>query len=174
VNRIYPEKRIELQIDAFRNLPEEKLVIVGGYAAGDHAGGYLKKLQCQLPANITMAGEVTEENLLNLYANCKGFICTAIDEDFGLTPLEAMASGKPVVAVDEGGFRETVNPQTGMLVSASRESIVDAIRSVSRDPASFREACIARARQFDLPMFRERIITTVQSVYSAYILDYPG
>ena len=47
-------------------------------------------------------------NFFELYATCKGFICTALDEDFGLTPLEAMASGKPVVAVDEGGFRETV------------------------------------------------------------------
>lgn len=39
-----------------------------------------------------------------------------MDEDFGLTPVEAMASGKPVVAVDKGGFRETVIPGTGLLV----------------------------------------------------------
>ena len=54
---------------------------------------------------------------------CRGFICTAIDEDFGLTPLEAMASGKPVVAVDEGGFRETVTPQTGVLIEPSQVNI---------------------------------------------------
>jgi glycosyltransferase involved in cell wall biosynthesis len=172
VNRIYPEKRIELQTEAFCYLPEEKLVIAGGYAAGDHAEGYMKKIQQQLPPNVTMVGEVPEQELLELYATCKGFICTALDEDFGLTPLEAMASGKPVVAVDEGGFRETVTPQTGILVSTSRELIADAIRKISQDPASFKEACIARAAQFDLPIFRERIITTVQSLFSSYVQDH--
>jgi glycosyltransferase involved in cell wall biosynthesis len=173
VNRIYPEKRIELQMDVFRNLPEEKLVIVGGYAAGDHATNYTVRLQEQLPPNVTMAGEISEDELVDLYANCKGFICTAIDEDFGLTPLEAMASGKPVVAVDEGGFRETVTPQTGILVPASRDAIIDAIRTISRDPGSFRNACIERAAQFNLPIFHERIITAVQLSYSAYVKDHP-
>jgi len=173
VNRIYPEKRIELQMEVFRDLPEEKLIIAGGYASGDHATKYAIKLRQRLPSNVILAGEVTEYDLLDLYANCKGFVCTAIDEDFGLTPLEAMASGKPVVAVDEGGFRETVTPQTGILVSASGEMIADAIRKISQDPASFKEACIARAALFDLPIFCERMITTVQSVYSAYKRDHP-
>jgi glycosyltransferase involved in cell wall biosynthesis len=168
VNRIYPEKRIELQIDVFRNLPEEKLIIAGGYAAGDHTTGYLKKLQRQLPPNVTMVGEVSDPELLRLYATCKGFICTSIDEDFGLTPLEAMASGKPVVAVDEGGFRETVTPQTGMLVEPSQDIIIKAIKTVSRNPESYKEACIARAREFDFPRFEARIKKAVENAYSAH------
>ena len=168
VNRIYPEKRIEIQIEAFRRLTEEKIVIVGGFAAGDHATGYFKKLQRQLPPNVTMAGEVSETELLRLYATCKGLICTALDEDFGLTPLEAMASGKPVVAVNEGGFRETVTPQTGMLVEPSQDIIIEAVKTVSRDPESYREACIARAREFDLPHFEEQIKKAVENAYSAH------
>ena len=57
--------------------------------------------------NVKVLGEVSETELLDLYSRCRGFICTAMDEDFGMTPVEAMASGKPVVAVNEGGFRET-------------------------------------------------------------------
>jgi len=166
VNRIYPEKRIELQLEAFRDLPEEKLIIAGGYADGDHAAGYLKKLQQQLPPNVTMVGEVSEQELLQLYASCKGFICTALDEDFGLTPLEAMASGKPVIAVDEGGFRETVTPQTGVLVEPSQINIVNAIKTLSRNPESYREACIARAREFDLTIFTKRMLSAVNDAFS--------
>jgi glycosyltransferase involved in cell wall biosynthesis len=168
VNRIYPEKRIELQAEAFRILPEEKLVITGGYAAGDHATGYFKKLEGQLPPNVTLAGEVSDPALLNLYATCRGFICTAIDEDFGLTPLEAMASGKPVVAVDEGGFRETVTPGTGMLVRPSPVDIADAIKMLRGNPESYRDACIARAREFDLSHFEERIKKAVENASSAH------
>ena len=168
VNRIYPEKRIELQLDVFRQLPEERLIIAGGYARGDHATQYATKLLRKLPSNVSMVGEVTEQELIHLYATCKGLICTAMDEDFGLTPLEAMASGKPVIAVDEGGFRETVTSETGMLVEASPDAIIAAIKKISQNPASFREACIERATQFDLSIFSEHITSAVNSVYSAH------
>ena len=105
MNRIYPEKRIDLQFEVFRKLPEERLVIIGGYAEGDHAAKYYEKLIKNIPSNVEMRGAVTEEELIDLYARCKGLICTALDEDFGLTPVEAMASGKPVVAVNEGGLQ---------------------------------------------------------------------
>ena len=168
VNRLYPEKRIELQLEAFRNLPEEKLIIAGGYASGDHATRYSQKLQQQLPPNVTMAGEVTEPELLDLYATCKGFVCTAIDEDFGLTPLEAMASGKPVIAVNEGGFLETVTPQTGVLVAPSQVNIVNAIKTLSRNPESYKDACVARAQEFNPAHFEEGIKKAVENAYSAH------
>lgn len=52
VNRLYPEKRVELQIEAFRKMPKEKLLIVGGYASGDHASSYASGLLDNLPANV--------------------------------------------------------------------------------------------------------------------------
>jgi len=168
VNRLYPEKRIELQIEVFRQIPEENLIIVGGYAQGDHASEYLKNLNAHLPSNVTILGEVAEPHLLDLYARCKGLICTAMDEDFGLTPLEAMANGKPVAAVDEGGFRETVTPQTGLLVGASQDIIIDAVRSLSGNPESFHHACIERAKEFDLKIFKEKITSAVNDAYSTY------
>jgi glycosyltransferase involved in cell wall biosynthesis len=91
-----------------------------------------------------------------------------MDEDFGLTPLEAMASGKPVVAVDEGGFRETVTPETGIFVNASQDIIINAIKTLSKNPESYKHACIKRAKEFDLPIFREKIKSAVNDVYSTY------
>jgi glycosyltransferase involved in cell wall biosynthesis len=153
VNRLYPEKRIELQIEAFRRLPDEKLWIAGGFSEGDHASVYIQKFMQDLPPNVTILGEVSEEKLIDLYSRCKAFLCTALDEDFGLTPLEAMASGKPVVAVDEGGYRETVTPETGVLVNPDPDSIIDAVSAVGTDPEKFRNACIARAKEFDISHF---------------------
>lgn len=154
VNRLYPEKRVELQIEAFREMPDQKLLIVGGYAAGDHASGYASRLVTGLPENVTMIGSVSEEKLLELYATCKGHITTAMNEDFGMTPIESMAAGKPVVAVKEGGYLESViDKKTGLLVEANIESIVKAVRIVSEDPEKYKESCIQRAKLFDTSEF---------------------
>ena len=155
VNRLYPEKRIELQIEAFRHVPEELLLIVGGYSKGDHSATYVEKIRKDLPSNVTFYGEVDGDEILDLYARCKAHICTAINEDYGLTPIEAMASGKAVVAVDEGGYRETVTDETGMLVTASVDSLVRAIKQVSKNPEQYRDACLERAMDFDLKKFSE-------------------
>lgn len=158
VNRIYPEKRIDLQFDVFRELPEEKLVIVGGYSQGDHAYQYHNRLIKNVPDNVEMLGAIPEEELRDLYARCKGLICTAQDEDFGLTPVEAMASGKPVVAVNEGGFKETIlQGRTGLLVDADKEKLIEAVKAVSRNPGKYKEACLKRAKEFDTSVFVEKI-----------------
>ena len=157
VNRLYPEKRIELQIESFRAMPEQNLVIAGGFAQGDHAAAYAQKLKENIPKNITIAGEVQEAELIRLYAHCRGLICTARDEDFGITPLEAMAAGKPVVAVNSGGYKETLTPQTGRLVSPDVPSIIDAVRTFSRDPECHKTACVERAKVFDIRVFEREI-----------------
>ena len=157
VNRLYPEKRIDLQIESFKALPEQKLVIAGGFAPGDHFAGYAKTIRAQIPRNVSFLGEIPDAELYDLFAHCRGLVCTAKDEDFGLTPLEAMASGKPVIAVAEGGFRETVTPSTGMLVNPDITSIVSAIRRISENPAQYHDASITRGREFDLTVFTEKL-----------------
>jgi glycosyltransferase involved in cell wall biosynthesis len=157
VNRLYPEKRIELQIEAFRDLPQEQLVIVGGFSRGDHSPPYAQRVMQNAPPNVTFAGEVSADHLTDLYARCKGLIVTAVDEDFGIAPVEAMASGKPVVAVREGGYLETITPETGVLVEPDVEHIRDGIRLVGRNPEKFKEACIEQAKIFDIALFNDRI-----------------
>lgn len=169
VSRIYPEKRLELQFDIFRRLPKEKLVIVGGYACGDHACRYWEELSKKLPKNVEMLGMVSEDMLLELYARCKGLICTAMDEDFGLSPVEAMASGKPVVAVNEGGYRETViDGETGLLVEADAEELARAIKMVSEglsaNPDRYMTKCMMRAHEFDTSVFLDKIQKLILSM----------
>jgi len=158
VNRLYPEKRVDLQIDVFRELPEEKLIIVGGHIEkGDHASGYANKLLENVPKNVTFKRNVTGKELIQLYADCKAVITTSLDEDFGMVPLEEMASGKPVVAVNEGGYKETVvHGKTGFLVNADKASLIKAVRAM-KNPAKYRSACIARAKEFDTHILIESI-----------------
>jgi len=166
LNRIYPEKRIELQVASFKKIPEESLIIVGGFPEGDHSKGYAEKILRDLPDNVSVLGQIPEEELISLLARCKGFICTSINEPFGISLLEAMASGKPVIAVDSGGYRETVTIQTGLLVESNADSIVDAVRLISKNPEQYHDACIARAYQFDQERFAQELRTVVSKYHN--------
>lgn len=158
VNRLYPEKRVELQIEAFRRLPEDRLLIVGGYAEADHASPYARSVQKNLPGNVEFLGTVTEGELRQLYACCKGFITTSIDEDFGIATVEAMAAGKPVVGMREGGCLETlIDGLTGVLVNPDVSEIVKAINIISREPSKFKEKCIEQSRKFDIDTFLDQM-----------------
>ncbi len=102
------------------------------------------------PGNVEFLPPQSSFALRELYAHAEGFVTTSQDEDFGLTPLEAMASGTPVVAVDEGGYQETVvNGATGYLVSANVNAIVEAVTKIAQAPNSYSAACQTRAAQFD-------------------------
>jgi len=169
VNRIYPEKRIELQIEAFSHMPDQNLVIVGGVSVGDHAGPYAKKIlkMANGKKNITIQGQISDDQLISLYSDCKGLICTAIEEDFGITPLEAMASGKPVIAVAEGGFLETVTPECGQLIRYNVDDIITAVQSVSKNPEIFHDPCLAQASKFDVKVFNAAIRDIVIKTYES-------
>ena len=153
VNRLSHEKRIALQVEAFRYLPRERLLVAGGPGVGVDAERYIRSLKP--PDNVTFLGEVDESRLVDLYATCRAFVATAEDEDFGMTPVEAMASGKAVIAVDEGGYRETVvHGETGWLVPPTPTALAEAIASAT--PArreARRTRCEARARAFDVARF---------------------
>jgi len=172
VGRFYPEKRLEVQMEVFHSLPEERLIVIGGYAPGDRADRYHRFIEARRPDNVELRGPVAEPELVDLYARCKGHIATARDEDFGMTVVEAMAAGKPVVAVDEGGFRETVVDQvTGRLVPCRVQDLIQAVSEVGRrlqsDPDSYRDPCTRRAGAFDVDLFVDRMKGITQEVFSS-------
>lgn len=145
IQRIAPPKRVELQIETFRSLPGEKLVIVGAY----DDRGYAEALQKMAPKNVKFVGPVSDEKLVDLYSRCKAAVQTSVDEDFGQVPIEAMAAGKPTIAVDEGGFSYTImHGKTGLLVkSPYAKNLISAIKKFDRydfDPA----LCQKRAEMF--------------------------
>ncbi len=161
---IGPEKRVDLQVEAFRRMPGEKLIVVGGTLEGDNSSGYLGVLMADKPANVEFVGRKGEKELIGLYGRCRGFICTAQDEDLGLTPIEAMASGKPVIAVGEGGYLETVvDGETGVFVEATPEALAKAVKDVGLRAPSFRPACEKRARTFGADALLERIEAAIRN-----------
>lgn len=170
VNRIYPAKRIELQLKAFENLPNDKLIIVGDIAKGDGSEGYKDKMKKIFPPNVEFLGKIHENKLIDLYANCRGFITTSINEDFGLTPIEAMASGKPVIAPNEGGYKETIiNGKTGILIdNINVDKLVYAVKKIEeeldKNPRKYKNNCIKQAKKFDTKVFIERIKKSINEV----------
>jgi glycosyltransferase involved in cell wall biosynthesis len=106
VGRFTPYKKFDLIVDTFNELPY-KLKIVG-------TGVQEKELKKKAKKNIEFLGYVSENQLKDLYANAKALIFPQI-EDFGITPLEAMASGRPVIAFKAGGALETIKEnETGI------------------------------------------------------------
>jgi glycosyltransferase involved in cell wall biosynthesis len=159
VNRLITHKRIELQMKAMAKLPNEKLIIVGSYEKGaNQFESYMKYIESIKPSNVEIVNWVSDDKLKELYSECKGVLCTAMDEDFGMTPVEAMASGKPVIAVNEGGYKETViDGVTGKLIKADVDSLVEAINEVGEDVEKYKDACLKRAKEFDVEKFIEKI-----------------
>ena len=102
VSRFQPYKKIELVIDVFKNLRDKKLVIIG-------SGVLENELKLIASDNVEFKGVVNAAELSHLFANCKALIFPQ-HEDFGITPLEANASGRPVIAYGEGGVLETMVP----------------------------------------------------------------
>jgi len=161
VNRLFPEKRIEMQIKAFNNMLDEQLVIIGGYDS--HNQEYINSLE-QLPTiNTIFLKEVSEKELIKMYSLCKGHITTARDEDFGITPVEAMASGKPVIAPDEGGYKETIiNNKTGIIIdNINEEKIINAVRTINKNLKEnlnkYISVCQEQAKKFDTKIFIKKI-----------------
>lgn len=122
VSRINPGKRQHLSIDAFKLFYEGKrsfrLVIAGTVDDTEHSRRYLEELKkMSLGFPVEFVFSPSNEEVREMYANCYLTLFSAQNEDFGLAPLESMASGKPVIALNEGGPKETIiNGTTGFLV----------------------------------------------------------
>ena len=154
VSRLIPYKRIDLAIKAFNRLGMP-LKIVGG-------GRQEEELRARAGGNIEFLGKVPDAELKRLYAGCKAFIFPGM-EDFGISPLEAQASGRPVIAYGAGGALETVVPGvTGEFFGdQSAESLADVVSRF--DPGSYDPAAIRRhAETFDTEVFKQRIAGFVQ------------
>lgn len=159
VNRLLNNKQIDLQIEAFRRLPKEKLILVGSYEKATHFKRYLNHLIKIKPKNVQLLHWVDSKKLSELYANCKGFITTSKNEDFGMTAVEAMASGKPVIAPNEGGYKESVlDGVTGELIKdLTPEKLIYSIKKIGKNPKKFKNACIKRAKKYSTTNFIKQI-----------------
>jgi glycosyltransferase involved in cell wall biosynthesis len=156
VSALAPYKRVDLAVEAASRLGR-KLVVVG-------AGPEARRLRPLASSHVEFLGWRADAEVADLYAHCRALLFPAI-EDFGITPLEAMASGRPVIALGRGGVLETVAPTGGPEPASGvlfKEQTVDdvmlAIRDFERDPGRFEpKALRRRAEAFDRPVFKERV-----------------
>ena len=115
---------------------------------------------------VTLVGRVNDDDLVDVYAKARGFLALAKDEDFGITPVEAMASGTPVIAYNGGGFRESVDDgKTGILVNdTGEESLRIAIEQFNK-MKWHRDNLILQSKKFSRGIFERRLRNIINSLY---------
>jgi glycosyltransferase involved in cell wall biosynthesis len=154
---VEPYKRVTVAVEAFRRMPEKRLIIVGdGPAAAD--------LARDLPPNVEMTGALEDAPLVELMQSCLAAVFPSRD-DFGLVPVEVMACGRPVLAYGDGGALHTIVPGvTGEFFDAQTpEAVVAAVEAF--DPAAYDPGGIRQhALQWDRPRFHERLVEAVREV----------
>jgi glycosyltransferase involved in cell wall biosynthesis len=127
-SRISPNKRQDYAIRAFEIFRKKhkgyRLIIAGQVSKEEGHQRYYKKIvdEAKRVGGVEILSNVGSQKMLELYAEARCILYTPINEDYGLVPLEGMASGKPVIAVNEGGPKETVvEGKTGYLVNSEAE-----------------------------------------------------
>ena len=160
--RVEKEKRVERIVLAFIKMPNKKLVVV----SGGREWSRLKRL-ARGRENIRFTGWLNDDQLVKLMGHAVASIYIPIDEDFGMSPLESMAAGKPVIGVAEGGLLETViHEKTGILLpeNPSEKSIIEAVRWMTPQRAtSMRGDCESRAQEFDTAIFLRKMRNVLES-----------
>jgi glycosyltransferase involved in cell wall biosynthesis len=160
--RIMWQKHIELAFDALSlaldRRPGLSLVVAG--AVDVKSEPYFADLQARaagLP--VTFERDPSDERLVELYRTSHALVFTPRNEDFGMVPLEAMASGLPVLAVDAGGPRESIlEGETGWLLPDDPSAFADRMARVAdEDVATMRSAARRRAAEFSWDPFVARL-----------------
>jgi glycosyltransferase involved in cell wall biosynthesis len=162
--RIMWQKNIELAIEAMRLMAADDVpaaLVVAG-AVDEKSRPYLarlRELSVGLPVEFLV--DPPDEELVALYQTSTAALFTARNEDFGIVPLEAMAAGTPVLAVDNGGPRETVvDGVTGWLLSPTPAAFCDRMRQVIGTPTEvdgMRAAARQRAEGFGWQRLTDRV-----------------
>jgi glycosyltransferase involved in cell wall biosynthesis len=159
-SRFVPYKKIDIIVESFKHMKDQKLIVIGD-------GPDFKKIQNKAPKNVEMLGHQPTEVLIKKMQSAKAFIFAA-HEDFGIVPLEAQASGTPVIAYGKGGALETVvglsrpHPTGVFFNEQTPEAIIAAIKTFTAHETQFAsENCVANAKLFSKELFREKFVKFV-------------
>jgi glycosyltransferase involved in cell wall biosynthesis len=163
-SRMVPYKRMDLIVEAFRQMPDRRLTVVGD-------GPQEKRIRRAAAGaeNIEFLGRVTDRELADRMGAAKAFVFAAL-EDLGLMPIEAMACGTPVIALARGGTAETVKDgETGVLFGRqSVESIRTAVERFEQIDGWDAAAIRVRAETFDQSHWRQRFSEIIQQAWDEF------
>lgn len=169
-SRMVPYKRIDLIVEAFSQMPDKKLIVIGD-------GPEMKKIQSKVKDNITLLGYQPFSVLKEHMQNAKAFVFAA-EEDFGIIPVEAQACGTPVIAFGKGGALETVRPvgienPTGILFKQQTvTSLQDAIDEFEKTQSLFTpNACRENAERFSRARFDQEFRNFVDEKWSLFTTE---
>ncbi|NOU92954.1 glycosyltransferase [Paenibacillus sp. LMG 31456] len=164
VSRLIPYKRIDLVIEVFNKLKLPLVIIGDGYDRD--------RLKKMAGPTVKMLGYQSDEIISEYYAKCKAFILAG-EEDFGITPLEAQANGKPVIAFGKGGAKETViDGQTGLFFSEhSVTSLTEAL--VRFNNSTFDSQTIKEhANRFNETRFKQEMLDFINAAINKKELSH--
>ncbi len=156
--RLVPYKRFDLIVETFNRLPQRKLIIFGD-------GPMYHDLKKRAKPNITFVGRIGDEEKMKLLSRAIAFIHPQL-EDLGITPIESMACGRPVIAYGKGGAVETVVPGvTGVLFYEQAWNILFEVIQSFDALAWNPEVIRAHALKFGGSVFEEKIRAIVEREY---------
>lgn len=166
-SRLVPYKRVDLVMEAFHNMPDKKLVVIGD-------GPDREKIRKLTTPNIQWLEHQSMEVLRKYMQNARAFIFAG-KEDFGIIPLEAQACGTPVIAFRQGGVAETVRGQEHPSPSGIffLEQTSNAIQEAVNDFESTRvkiqpEACRENAERFSNQRFQQEFLSHLNRTWSDF------
>lgn len=149
-SRFVPYKKINLIVEAFSQMPEKKLIVIGD-------GPDYKKINRLSRDNVSLVGFLEKQKMIEYMQKAKAFVFAA-EEDFGILPVEVQACGTPIIAYGKGGVLETViNGKTGIFFKEqSVKSLIDAVHNYEQNNYSFDAKVIRQnAERFSLERFNK-------------------
>jgi glycosyltransferase involved in cell wall biosynthesis len=168
-SRMVPYKKIDLIVDAFSQMPDKKLVVIGD-------GPDFNKIKAKAASNVELLGYQPFDVLRYYMQRAKAFVFAA-EEDFGITPVEAQACGTPVIAFGKGGALETVrgfgqaeNPTGLFFEEQTIKSLVHSIKSFENISGDIKyQDCRENALRFSPERFRKEFEDYVNNKFKEFV-----
>ena len=164
-SRMVPYKNIQLIVEAFNQMPDRRLVVVG-------TGPEFERIAAAAGPNVRLVGHQPQDRLIGFLQRAKAFVFAA-EEDFGIVVVEAQAAGTPVIGYARGGVRETVaDGETGThFLEQTTEAIIDACDRFEAGAELSAERIGQHADGFSVAVFHQRFASLVTSAWASFQAD---